>query len=54
MLRADKDNRSVSSDEQVCKNFQRIDFGIDNKNISRNLIEKLYTEYNSLLSKRVR
>ncbi|MDE5060816.1 MULTISPECIES: hypothetical protein [Wolbachia] len=50
-LRADKNNESANTGEQMYKDFQRMDFVINGKSISGDLTAKLCKEYNSLLPK---
>lgn len=50
-LRADESNKSANSGEQMYKDFQRMDFIVNDKSISGDLIANLYKEYDSLLPK---
>ncbi|WP_264338122.1 hypothetical protein [Wolbachia endosymbiont (group A) of Cheilosia soror] len=50
-LRAGKDNAEANSGNTAFLDFQRMDFVINGKSISRDLIAELYKEHDSLLPK---
>ncbi|MDR2978625.1 MAG: hypothetical protein LBU56_04470 [Rickettsiales bacterium] len=51
ILRARKDDTEATSGYQAYKGINRMNFVIDGKVVSGDLITKLYKEYNSLLPK---